>query len=188
MKPVLTIMIATAFAALTVACGAGSSMPDASSTTTVRPPLQPAPLPTPTEPPAVDLSGTWTGNGVDSNINTGANATTVVTWTLTQSGASVSGTVKTQSLDPLGTTCHSCHRSRTGTLSGIVSGTTLTWNLLFPTDPANDPTPVCGAMLEGTAKDMTASSVSGIYAGEDACEGLIQSGTVTMAPAPQPGP
>ena len=188
MQTVLTIITAAAFAALAAACGAGSGTPGAASTNTIRSPLEPAPLPTPTEAPAVDLSGTWTGTGVDSNTNTGANATTVVTLTLTQSGANVSGTMKTQSLDPMGTTCHSCHRSRTGTLSGIVSGTTLTWNLLFPTDPANDPTPVCGAMLEGTAKDMTASSVSGIYAGEDACEGLIQSGTVTMAPAPQPGP
>jgi len=184
MRPVLTIITAAAFAALAAACGAGSGMPGAASTNTIRSPLEPAPLPTPTEAPAVDLSGKWTGTGVDSNTNTGANATTVVTLTLTQSGANVSGTMKTQSLDPIGTTCHSCHRSRTGTLSGVVSGTTLTWNVLFPTDSGNDPTPACGAMLEGTAKNVTVGSVSGLYAGDDGCEDLIQSGTLTLAPAP----
>lgn len=175
MKPVLTITVVTVIAALAVACGAGSGMPEAAS---------PASASSPPAPPAIDLAGTWAGTGVDSNSNTGANGTTIVTWTVTQTGADVSGTVTTQSLDPMGTTCHSCHRSRTGTLSGTVAGTTLTWTLLFPTDPVNDPTPSCAATLTGTISESTGGSLAGVYTGADSCEGQILNGTVAMARQP----
>jgi hypothetical protein len=170
MKPVLTIIIATAFAALTVACGAGSGA--ATTNTDESPP-------------------TFTGKGLDSNPNTVAAATgdgtTFVAWRMTQDGMSVSGTMTTKSPDPMGTTCHSCHRSRTGTLSGTISGTTLTWTATFPATP-DDPTPSCGAKLSGTIADITADSVGGTYAGVDDCEGAYSNGTLTMARPPAPGP
>ena len=172
MSSVLTITTATAFAVFLVACGAGTGMPDAMSADAGPPP-------------------TFTGTGVDSNPNTGAAGTgmgtTVVSWTVTQNGANVSGTVTTQSTDSPGT-CASCHRSRTGALTGTLSGTTLTWTAKFPADPAHDPTPSCEATLTGTIPDITVNSVSGTYSGADVCEGQYTNGTLTMARAPAPAP
>jgi len=173
MKPVLTIITATASAVLAVACGAGSGPPEQQRDQQQVP------------------QQILTGTGVDSNSNTGANGTpigtTVVTWKLTQTGSDVSGTVTTQSTDLPGT-CASCHRSRTGTLSGTIAGTTLTWTVSFPADAANDPTPSCMATLHGTISDITQNSPSGLYSGQDSCEGLYTDGTLTLARALQPAP
>jgi len=169
MKSVLTIVTITAFAVLAVACGAGSG-------------------PSEQQEPQQILAGT----AVDSNDNTNNSipiATTNVTWKLTQTGDSVSGTVTTQSIDPAGPTfCNSCHRSRTGTLSGTISGTTLTWTASFPADAANDPTPSCTATLHGTISDITQDSPSGSYSGQDSCEGLYTGGTLTLVSKLQPAP
>jgi len=163
MRPVLTIITAAAFAALAAACGGGSGMPEQQGPKEI-----------------------WTGTGVDSNANTGANGTpigtTIVTWKLTQIEPSVAGTMTTQSTDAPGT-CASCHRSRTGVLTGTISGTALTWTASFPAGP-NDPTPACTATLTGTISDMTGSSLNGAYSGQDSCEGQYTGGTLTLAPAP----
>jgi hypothetical protein len=184
MKPVLTIIAAMAFAVLAAACGAGSGQPEQQS--------QQDPQQGPQQDPQQDPQQVMTGTGVDSNETNLANsipiATTIVTWKLTQTGDSVSGTVTTQSIDPLGTTCNSCHRSRTGTLSGTISGTTLTWTASFPADAANDPTPSCTATLSGTISDITGNSPSGSYSGEDSCEKLYTDGTLALARMPQPAP
>jgi hypothetical protein len=177
MKPVLTIITATAFAVLAVACGAGSGPPEEQSQ----------------QDPQQDPRQVLTGTGVDSNETNAANnipiATTIVTWKLTQTGENVSGTVTTQSTDlPGPTACNSCHRSRTGTLSGTLSGTTLTWTASFPADAANDPTPSCAATLNGTISDITENSPSGLYSGQDSCEGLYTDGTLALARVPQPAP
>ena len=164
MRPVLTIITAAAFAALAAACGAGSGQSQQ------------------------DPQDVLTGTGVDSNANTGANGTpigtTIVTFKLTQTEANVSGTMTTQSTDAPGT-CASCHRSRTGALTGTVSGTTLSWTASFPAGP-NDPTPSCTATLTGTLSDITGSSLSGAYSGKDSCEGDYTDGTLAMARAPKP--
>jgi len=171
MRPVLTIITATLFAVLAVACGAGTGSPEQQS--------------------QQDPQQILTGTGVDSNSNTGANGTPIgtmlVTWKLTQTAENVLGTVTTQSTDLPGT-CASCHRSRTGALSGTISGTTLTWTVSFPADPANDPTPSCTATLHGAISDITQDSPSGPYSGQDSCEGLYTDGTLTLARALQPAP
>ena len=181
MKPVLTIITSTAFALLALACGAGSGPPDEASPSGG----------SPAEPSQGVSLGTWVGTGVDSNEKTGVNSgtpigTTIVTWTFRQTDASVSGTVTTQSTDAPSTTCNSCHRSRTGTLSGTIDGTTLTWTISFPADGFLDPTPQCPATLTGTVSlsEITEGSLSGLYTGEDKCEGQILGGTVTMARQP----
>ena len=171
MKPVPRIIFIAALAAL-ASCGAGmgTGMPAS---------------PASNEPPP-----TFSGTGMDSNLNTNAagtsSATMVVEWRVTQAGTKVAGTVTTRSTDQPGT-CASCHRSRTGTLSGTVSGTTVSWTATFPADPANDPTPSCSASLKGEISDITADSLSGTYTGADTCEGQYSGGTLVMArqaPAP----
>jgi hypothetical protein len=134
------------------------------------------------------MAGTWRGTGVDSNANTGLNSGTSLTWTLTQSDASVSGTVTTQSVDPLNTTCTSCHRNKTGTLSGTIAGTPMTLTMSFPAGNPNgnpnDVTPICSASLTATVTGMTQSSLTAVYSGADTCEGQLQNGTLTMARQP----
>jgi hypothetical protein len=160
-KSALPIIMVTALAVLGISCGAGDGPPPAR----------------------------WSGTGVDSNERTGLNGTTIapgttiVTWTFTQTDASVSGTVTTLSTDSQGT-CNSCHRSRTGKLSGTIAGTTLTWTISFPADAAHDPTPICTATITGTASGITESSLSGVYSGNDSCEGPILDGTLTLARQP----
>lgn len=184
MKPVLTIIIATALAASVISCGSGDGS-TASSSSGSAPPPSGSPV-APAQP--VGVTGTWIGTGVDSNAKTGLSGTTIVpgttivTWTLTQTDASVSGTVTTQSTDPPGT-CNSCHRSRTGTLSGTIAGTTLTWTLSFPADAAHDPTPICTATLTGTVS-IAEKSLGGPYTGDDLCEEQFLNGTLTLARQP----
>jgi hypothetical protein len=64
----------------------------------------------------------------------------------------------------------------------------LTWTVSFPADLANDPTPSCMATLSGTMSDITENSPSGLYSGQDSCEGLYTDGTLTLARVPQPAP
>ena len=168
MKSVLPIIMVTALAVLGISCGGGdgsSASPSSGSTA----------------PPQV----TWIGTGEDSNETNVNNstpiATTIVTWTLTQTGASVSGTVTTLSTDSPNTTCNSCHRTKTGTLSGTIDGTTLTWTASFP---GGDLTPICTATLTGTVSGITETSLSGVYTGEDFCEGQFLNGTLTLARQP----
>jgi hypothetical protein len=172
MKPVLAFGAAAVLAAILISCGGGTGMPDANSMSS-----------------SGELAPTFTGTGVDTNANTGGGVggvgTTIVSWRVAQAGANVSGTVTTQSTDAPGT-CASCHRSRTGALSGTITGTALHWTATFPADPAKDPTPICAATLSGTITDITADSVSGTYSGADTCEGQYTNGTLTMARTPAP--
>jgi hypothetical protein len=176
MKPALLIATVMALAMLAISCGSGSGPPDEAS-------------PPPPEPsPPVSLAGTWSGTGVDSNetnvLNSTPIATTIVTWTLAQTDAGVSGTVTTRSVDPLSSsTCNSCHRTKTGTLSGTIAGTTLTWTMSFP-GADSDPTPACTATLTGTVSGIAESSLRGLYSGEDLCEGKFLDGTLTLARQP----
>lgn len=173
MRSVLPLLTGGALAVLGFACGGGSgptgeAMPAGAT-------------PSEAAPPA-NLAGIWSGAGLDSNANTGVGSKTAVTWSLTQTDAAVSGTVTTQSSDAPGTTCNSCHRSRTGKLTGTVTAGTLTWTISFPADGASDPTPACLATFSGTVSvaGMAETSLSGSYAGDDSCEGQFSGGTLTI--------
>src|SRR5712671_3596615 len=91
----------------------------ACSSPSVRSPSAPAPTTT----PASGIVGTWTGTGVDSigTIN--------LTWGLSLTGSTLSGTVAMQAVDSTGS-CNSCHRTKTGT----IDGTTLSMTMFFPKD------------------------------------------------------
>jgi hypothetical protein len=120
----------------------------------------------------MDLAGTWTGDATDSKGTIGMN------WTISQSGANVSGTVSTQF--PNDGSCNSCHRNKSGTFSGTIDGTTLVLNMFFGTGTAGDPTPACSVTLSGTASDVTPFGLTFLYSGEDTCEGPFLSGTAPM--------
>jgi hypothetical protein len=121
------------------------------------------------------LTGNWTGTANDSQ------GATVVAWSLTQSGNDLTGTVMTRSVNPNDGSCNSCHRNKSGSLTGILSDGTLTLRMFFAAGAAGDPTPACSATLTGTATSIGDGRLSGSYSGFDTCEGAFESGTLTMA-------
>ena len=76
---------------------------------------------------------------------------TLVTWALTQTGTSVVGTVKTQAVNPADGSCGSCHRNKSGTFTGTISGAGMTLTMFFAAGADGDPTPACTATLMGSA-------------------------------------
>ena len=140
------------------------------------PPGLPAPPPTPL--PLVNLVGTWTGTAVDSQ------GAAIFTWTLSQSGNSVSGAVQTQAVNPLDGSCGSCHRNKSGTFSGTISGTTLTMTMFFAANAAGDPTPLCSQTISGEASSFAIGTLTTGYSGDDTCEGAFLNGSLVMTHSP----
>jgi len=147
------------------------------------PPPAPTPSPAPTPPPApappppapltIDLTGSWSGAATDSQ------GPTVVSWVLTQSGSSIGGSVRTNTPTNDGS-CGSCHRNKSGTVTGTLSGTSLTLTMSFAAGSGGDPTPLCSSTLTGSAGSVSTSGVVLSYSGADTCEGALANGTMTM--------
>jgi len=157
----LVVISTTALAVLAMSCG-GS--PVASPVASM--------MVAPSQP--IGLDGRWSGTGIDSQ------GATIVTWSLTQTGTSASGTVKTEAVNPTDGSCNSCHRNKTGTFMGTLSGTTLTMTMFFAAGGDGDPTPACNAMVTATSSHAGADTVSAAYSGADSCEGPFTNGTLMM--------
>jgi len=102
-----------------------------------------------------------------------------LTWTLSQTGSALSGTIAMQAVDAAGS-CNFCHRTKTGTFSGTIDGTRLSMTMVFPTGGAEDQTPACRATLTGTASHVATDSLTAAYAGVDSCEPPASNGTLVM--------
>ncbi|MBI3490881.1 MAG: hypothetical protein HY047_03685 [Acidobacteria bacterium] len=152
MRPALLVVSATFAITAAISCGASVTSPTQAN----------------------DLSGMWRGTGVDSQ------GATIVTWALTQTGANVSGAVKTQAVDPNDGSCSSCHRNKSGTFSGSIDGTTLMLTMHFAAGADGDPTPACTATLSGTASTAVANQLAAVYSGADSCEGPFLNGSLPM--------
>ena len=122
------------------------------------------------------IVGTWTGTGVDSM------GTINVTWGLNQTGSALSGTVAMQAVEATGS-CNSCHRTKTGTLSGTIDGTNLSMTMFFPMG-GSDQTPACSATLTGTAANVVRDTITIAYSGVDSCEPPANNGTLVMTRSP----
>lgn len=160
------LLLTAAAATLVVAIACGGS------------PARPSPLPQPVTPPLaqpIGISGAWTGTSVDSQ------GTTVVNWTITQSGSDVSGTVTTRAPDPTDGSCNACHRNKSGTFTGTIAGDVLTLTLHFAAGVDGDPTPICSATMTGAASRIASGDLSGNYTGSDTCEGAFLDGRLTMS-------
>ena len=118
----------------------------------------------------VSLSGTWSGTSTDSQ------GVTVVDWILTQNGSSVAGTVRTNAPDPNDGSCNSCHRNKSGTFSGTISGNVLTMAMQFAAGANGDPTPICSATMTGTATRAASGQLGSHYTRSHTC------GVPTAAP------
>ncbi|HEY2904328.1 MAG TPA: hypothetical protein VGJ29_00405 [Vicinamibacterales bacterium] len=156
-------ILACTFVALSVSCAHSPAAPTEQSANTPPPPA-----------PASTLTGTWSGTGADSQ------GMTTVTWTLTQTGESVSGTVRTQAVDPTDGSCNSCHRNKSGTVTGMMSGTSVSLRMFFAAGADGDPTPICSQTLDGIAARSDAGRIVGTYSGADTCEGQLANGTLAM--------
>jgi len=143
---------------LTLACGSAA-------------PAAPAPVTTANLPA---LEGVWVGMGSDSQ------GSTRVTWQLSQSAAALSGTVKTQAIDPNDGSCGSCHRNKSGTFTGTISGDIVSLTMFFAAGADGDPTPACTATLVGSASANAADELLTTYSGSDSCEGAFERGTLSM--------
>lgn len=128
----------------------------------------------PAAPTVLSLAGSWDGPGSNQL------GKHMISLTVAQSGTTLSGTVTTRPVDPVGTTCASCHMSKVGTFTGTISGSTLTLSMTFPPGNAADPTPLCTTtMIVNTA--VTGTSIAGPYTGTDTCEGAFIDATLSMA-------
>jgi hypothetical protein len=105
-----------------------------------------------------------------------------LTWGLNQNGSDLSGTVSMQSLDAAGS-CNSCHRTKAGTFSGTINGTTISLTMFFPTGGA-DLTPACSATLTGTSSNVATNTLTVAYSGVDSCEPPASNGTLVMTHNP----
>ena len=145
-----------------------------------QPPVSPSPPPATTNPPAPSpappatglVTGTWEGTGSDSF------SAERVTWTLTQSEATVTGRVELSPMDPNDGSCASCHKLRKGTVTGTIDGATLTLSMNFPAG-GDVPTPVCITDLTATAT-VSGNQLTGSYTGTDTCEGFYANGQLAL--------
>ena len=116
-------------------------------------------------PPALDLTGTWSGPASDDS------GPTTMTWNLTQSGGSFTGTFLGVEPPPRQTQFR-------GTISGSLSGTSLTYTIDVPKGSIVG-LPNCSVTIHGSAV-VSANAIVGIYTGE-ACTGPFVNGLISLA-------
>ena len=152
-------------ASILLAALSALSLPACGSTPSTSPPTSPT--------PAVVVSGTWSGTGSDSF------SPERITLNITQSGTTLSGTASLDAANPADGTCGSCHKVKRGTLTGTLSGSSLTISMRFP--PGGDvPAPLCEAELNATGT-VAGLRMTGAYTGSDSCEGAYSNGVIDLA-------
>jgi hypothetical protein len=113
----------------------------------------------------LDLAGTWTGSASDSS------GPGEMTWQLTQTGASFSGTLTMADAG-------SGYRGR-GSVSGSVSRSTIRFSMSVPVGGFDDPWSACSADVTGDGQ-ATSSSLTAGYSGSNSCTGAIASGQLAL--------
>jgi hypothetical protein len=153
-------------------CAAGCGSPAATIPTAPTAVITPPPTPIP-PPTSTNLSGTWTGTGND------AQGPETFRWTVTQTGDRISGAAVLDSANRTDGSCGSCHKQKTGTVEGTLSGGALTLTLDFPEGGA-DITPLCGLTMHVSTTDVAAGRIAAAYTGTTTCEGAITDGRLTV--------
>jgi hypothetical protein len=123
--------------------------------------------------PPLNLAGTWTGTGSD-----GLGPETF-TWVLTQSGSALSGSASMRPVSETDGSCGSCHKVKDGSISGSVSGSSVTLKMSFAIG-GSQPTPACLVIMDIAASGVTSTSLSASYNGSDTCEPLVALGSIAM--------
>ncbi|HKF42712.1 MAG TPA: hypothetical protein VKG01_06415 [Thermoanaerobaculia bacterium] len=119
-------------------------------------------------PPAFDLTGTWSGPASDDS------GPTTMTWTLTQSGGSITGAFFAVEPAPHNTQYR-------GTISGSLSGTSLTYTINVPKGSIVG-LPNCFVAINGSAV-ASANAIVGTYTGDTGkdCIGPFANGLLSLA-------
>ena len=122
-------------------------------------------LPTePTNSPS-SFAGTWRGNVTVTNV------TAVMTWTLSQTGTSVSGPVVIAL--PTGMVLMN------GTVGGTASGSSLTYTITVP--PGGVITqPGCSGQISGASALSSATTMTGTYLVNSACNTGLTNGSFSL--------
>lgn len=142
MKPAIPLALGGLILWSVSGCGASPTAPAAAPVAT--------PVPSAS---SLNLTGTWNGSGSD------AQGPETFTRTLTQTGNGVSGTAILRPANASDGTCGSCHKQKSGTLTGTMSGAVLTLTLAFP-EGGSDLTPLCGITMTATTSDVTPSRIA----------------------------
>lgn len=151
MKQALAVVLLTSLAA---ACGGNSPMA----------PSTPA-----------SMIGTWTGSASDSTSSAGGGSMMgqagmgTMTWQLTQSGSTVTGSMSFSGLQ--------------GMMAGSFSGTMVGEDMTFTMDmPAGSMmSSGCTARATGTAHMLVSTgTMTGTYTGSNSCSGAFTNGQMTM--------
>ena len=131
----------------------------------------------PTGPTAqTAMTGTWAGSASDSSSAMGAgslmgeNGMGAMTWPLTQSGSTVTGSMSFAGMQG----------RMPGTFSGTMSGDEMTFTTDMPITSMMSSG--CSARATGTARvDRTRMTMTGTYGGSNSCTGAFINGQMTMA-------
>jgi hypothetical protein len=111
------------------------------------------------------LSGTWSGNASDSS------GPGLISWQISQSGTSFSGSAAI-------TDTRTGITGR-GSVSGTVSGSSITFSISIPAGGFDSPFGSCSANISGTGQ-ASSSSITGTYSGSNSCSGDVGSGQFTV--------
>ena len=121
------------------------------------------------------MTGTWSGSASDSSGSMGAGSLMgqvgmgTMTWPLTQSGSTVTGSMTFSGMQGL----------TPGAFSGTISGDEMTFTMDMPINSMMSFG--CTARATGTARvDDTRTTMTGIYSGSNSCTGSFVNGQITM--------
>ena len=114
------------------------------------------------------LEGMWSGTASDSSLGGSR-----MTWTLTQRGTRVSGSVHAVASSVGATVPDSYWAIYDGTVSGVVEPGTLSFTI---TGPHIAGFPGCSVTITGAALRLTASHIEAVYSGNNSCTGPFSSG------------
>jgi len=114
---------------------------------------------------AADVGGAWAGAAADT---TGFGD---VQWQVTQSGETFAGTVAItdRTVPVIGR----------GTISGSITQGTLRFTMVVPSGGFDDPFGECSTTVAGDAT-ISASTITGTYAGVSTCGGKVYGGQLTL--------
>ena len=127
--------------------------------------------------PTGSMAGTWTGSAADSSISMGAGSMMgqtgmgTMTWPLTQSGSTVTGSMSFSGSGMQG--------RMPGSFLGTMSGDDMTFAMDMPTSSMMSSG--CSSRAAGAAHvNRTTMTMTGTYSGSNSCTGSFTNGQMTM--------